>query len=337
MTISDFLSPLSIHFRYFIFQSLFAGFVALVIFAEGTVESSAEIIVVGEGHSHQWTIDGKYLSYLKYDTLVLFDVLKRSNIKLGVVPSGEYAWLDSNKILFVYWSNLNVDGPSRLSLRLSYAQVYVDSGHFSIDSVSIDTLPTRVFAQVLTSHRGIPVIPMYGGTNRSRVFSSGKGKKQPNSRFASVVSLDTNTFRSGDLWLIDTAGFLTKRMDLKQSYRLPKMSPDGLKIGAKDGLSHFVVFDTAANELGRTYSSGQECWSTKSASFYYILTSENGVNITASELYRYLLASETVEQLTFSSDKIELYPVPSPNDQLLAYSYSGSEQRAIIEILVLEQ
>ena len=109
----------------------------------------------------------------------------------------------------------------------------------------------------------------------------------------------------------------------------PELSPDGTKIAAIIMRGDIIVLDINGDELanlgrGDIFKRGLTgCWSPDSKKIAYELTKENEYNVIASELYVVNWDGTDKQQITNTSDEIEMYPQWSPEgSRILCWSYN---------------
>ncbi len=111
--------------------------------------------------------------------------------------------------------------------------------------------------------------------------------------------------------------------DGQDRYFAPLVSPDGQYVVYEGLVSGLYLYEVSS---GRTVAVGRgnhPAWLPDSSGFLYDVTEDDGVRLTAGEVWAYVLALGRSVRLTNTSDLIETHPVASPDGRLVAFESEG--------------
>jgi len=298
------------------------------------------VIDVGTGGRCQWSSNGHLLSYMLGWDLFLYDVDADSSIKLGVMPGESYAWIGDSQFVFLKTEVSRDTYPWTRNSRLSYVSIgsclegepvdsaqdfsYVAIGSPSLISDHTGTVALRVvdsLKPVLTSefHRKSESRrPLFAYSNYPPIHHRGK-----------------SIFADTDIWLYDAFGNRMKQVTRGKEYSWVILSPSGARIACRTIGGHLIVIDTSGSLIADLGQNTFHSWSWDSEFLYFVRIEQGEWDIIAGDLYRYSFGTRDTLQLTSTPEKIELRPVASPDNTMLAYSLVASPINRI-QVLVLE-
>lgn len=109
------------------------------------------------------------------------------------------------------------------------------------------------------------------------------------------------------------------------SYIWPVLSPDAKKLVASDMSRGTFVCDLKGNVLVKLGKRNAAVWSRDGKWLIYMNDKDDGHNVTSSDLFCISPDGRKVKQLTFTKNKIELYPQCSPSENKIVCSTLDGE------------
>jgi len=292
--------------------------------------TSANVTVVGKGSRPRWSPDGKYLGYLGSGKARLYDVTGDSSFAVGPALSEKFEWFDNQHMVFShtkYFSG-NIDGEFKVtSIAVDGKMQELYSSSFSAQRAGW-TLPI----QLVRSTKGHLRILDLGTASVHTLSLSRDVTERAESSLLSdeyfvIANRHAELYRkwgqepNNDIWLINASGDPIRRIVEARGgiWMSPKLSDDAKLVLVEDGWGE-VVYTVAGKLLGSVHPASGGQWVVGSSSFVYERVEDDGLRLTASDIYISDSSCTIVTQLTHTPDKIELYPVMSPDGNKLAYT-----------------
>jgi hypothetical protein len=290
---------------------------------------------VDVGSECKWSPDGKYLSYYKGEKIWVYVVDSGVTREVGPAASIYYEWLTPEKVIIEgsvrsgkVGEQVITEGYQVLALAGPEQTLYSASG------------PKTTFVQswLKRLNTGQVIIAREAEEDISKVRELMKASDIDTAAFF-VVSNDGYWFtmywgmeRDTDIWLIRPDGRPLKRVTTGRTYILPELSPNGKYIACVAG-SGLVVLDLDGNTLGRIHTGCSQSWLPDSRRLAYDKSVERPEgHLGASEIYVADMTGENEIQITDTPDKVELWPVVSPDMTKIAYIDIDSHYVEIIDV-----
>jgi len=302
-----------------------------------------KLIEVGPGRYCKWSPDGKYLSFVGGEGLMLYVV--DSGTVRSIAPRDQvigihdynYDWSGTEELLFV--RKQRAEGGKRGLYQRDCISIKVDGTTETLYRETIEkpqysrTKPRRLSNGQLMIAREEADPP--------RAFRQMMEKAALSSDAYYVVANSDSWFthhwgmeRDRDVWLVRSDGQPYKRVTNGANYGLPVLSPDGQYIlcGIGD-----VVIDLDGNITGQfTNGIGLEGWLADSERVVYLRLKQSHYDVVASDIYVADVTGENEIQLTDTPDKVEVCPVVSPDMTMIAYR-NYAPDGDYVEILDFEE
>lgn len=150
--------------------------------------------------------------------------------------------------------------------------------------------------------------------------------------FGKAGGKDVMTNADNELWVVDENGEPKKLLDLKDEsgYFSPQTAPSGDAVAA-NGLSGKLYIADLAGGAPVDLGKGQDpAWSPDGRFLVYEVVSENGHDITGSDLWIASRDGKFKQRLT-STDGLERYPSFSPDGKTIVYEMGGKIYTAPVE------
>ena len=324
-------------------RAILVGLALLVVVGGGPSQAvdleKVKLIEVGSGRYCKWSPDGKYLSFVSGQGLMIYEV--SSGDVRSIAPRDQvigihdynYDWSGPDELLFVRKQkadggkrglyqrdciSIKVDGTSETLYQETiekpqYSRTKprrLSNGQLMIARDEAD--PPRAFRQMMEK-AALSVDAYYVISNRSAWFTHHWG-----------MEVDS------DVWLVRSDGQPYKRVTNGANYGLPVLSPDGKLIFCRIGR---VVIDLDGNIVGQfDYMIDLSDWFSDSRYVVFLKTREAHDDVVASDIYVADISSVNEIQITDTPNKVELDAVVSPDMTKIAYrnyTHAGS----FIEIL----
>lgn len=99
----------------------------------------------------------------------------------------------------------------------------------------------------------------------------------------------------------------------EDQYFNPRMSPDGTKVAYQGLVGGIYIKDLASGAMTKVGQGDQPAWTPDGSGIVYSYTEDNGMNLTAGEIYYANASGNDVSNLTNTNGTIEINPQISPD------------------------
>jgi Tol biopolymer transport system component len=315
-----------------------AFFLALVVVVQSqqSKENKAqfETILIGKGGSPKWSQDGTKIAFISEDGwLTIADADGKGEIRKIVESNfGDFDWLDSTTFL-VYKKEFIRDEKEKQNIRILTVKSLTLDGKEDLIIEDKNIGPPNFRGPIFFKDGTVGYYEgrweLLGKDKQFKLIKRGNlSLKQAQGELEATTP--EGYVGSGPIWLQSIDGSFKKRITKGETvYRFPQLSPDGIKIAAIIMRGDIIVLDINGDELanlgrGSIFKRGPRgCWSPDSKKIAYELTKENEYNVIASELYVVNWDGTDKQQITNTSDEIEMDPQWSPEgSRILCWSYN---------------
>lgn len=312
----------------------------------GTLEVE-EIIELGTGHSVQWSPSGRFVSFIESDLLKVYDIEAAAFRTFPAPLTEEYVWVTDNQVVSCQpgWDS------TQLAFRLTLTFQSLDNSiEARIDSTVLKTVKMitrpKLYSQndfvCLAGFDSTTPVTSIADMSRSRAVSSATAVACPYARAVSHFPVlwkgGKNVYGDTDIWLVDRAGKMSKRVTFGKEYRSAEFSSASCLIHCMDNGGHLVVLDTNGTELAKSFGADCPTWSPDGqrvifAKLQYM--GDHDVQISTGDLYALDVATSTEQQLTSSPNVVECNPVFSSTGKWIAYVQDPFSKKTKISLLRL--
>lgn len=273
--------------------------------------------------SPAWSPDGNMLAYTgaNYKGIYIKDLKTNKAAVLTYEPSAGYG---------LKWSS---DSKSILTRVAKY------KGVNRTNAVKVFDVKTKKANQLTPFRSLMPATPQWGNNDQSVcLYTRGKleilnsGKKavaRKDTKKKNLVILKDDKLASADA----VTGKLTGMDPIKGSrYLNPEVSPDGSKIAFEVIGGNMYVMNSDGSgltDLGKGY---RPQWSPDGKYIVYMITEDDGHEFTSADIYVIKADGTGKQNLTSTSDKLEMNPVWSPDGNRIAFDEYKDGSVYVMEI-----
>ncbi|MEA2030509.1 MAG: hypothetical protein U9N55_02780 [candidate division Zixibacteria bacterium] len=310
-----------------------------------------EIIQLGKGANCKWSPDGQYLSFTSSGGLYVYVV--DSGTVRQVTPAENvyymnkhnYYWDSQNTILFVQkvvhrdstgvWQTVVI---KRITIDGGLEELHSEVSAKRTSRADVGTKRTSLFNKLVQLSNGkvgicrqevIDIASLRQMLGRSEIDTTAYYATNYSYWITRYLGIEKDT----DVWLVYSDGRPYKRVTTNKTYRLTQLSPDGAYIACWIG---DTILDLDGNIIGKIESASMGSWFPDSRKLVFNKIVEAHDDIVASDLYIVDMTGEHEVQITDTPDKIELFPVVSPDMTMIAYENYASDAN-YIEIVDMKE
>ena len=299
----------------------------MITVAVGLVPSyGQDITFVGRGNYPRWSPDGKYLSYQSREGVKIYEVETGLTKTLSYEWGYRYDWLDNNNLVFEEsWDSTGFR-------RIEFVKLSLDGDREVILGIN-DPFDERNIYQLTRLSNGSLGLKHNGCATIDQIRSAfGRAASDSNVYFLTFRRKgdknDPRKFLGTVINLVNPSGEVLKQIDTDRKYSLCFLSPRGDCFAcAYQGAA--IVIDTSGCTIGYIDWAQQHSWSPDGKYLVYLKTKDDGHRILESDIFMNDLTGENEIQLTDTPDKLENYPVLSPDLTRVAYFYETATDAGI--------
>ncbi len=299
-------------------------------------DSSSNVIVVGPGTQPSWSSSGLRLAYFRGGKLVVQRMLDSSLIELCSIST----------LAHLYWSDsATITVIRRIKEFRGYTATWCKVDNYSMDGSLIST---RDFTLERTI-RGIRSLSgnfrLFAKRNNGEVrflsvdFSTASEIDAPENEMFTVSSMHFqfdgkwSVPKEDDIWIVNTSGEPVRNVtaSLKaQSLISPQASPNGNLVLFSDGYG-IRVYTIEGDSIGVVRPASAARWIPGTSSFVYLIVTDNGLDITSSDIATSDSSCSSITRITHTPGKMEWLASQSIRNQIV---YRDSES-GLIEVIDL--
>jgi len=301
--------------------------------------SSTNITVVGKGTRPKWSSDGSHIVYLSSGKLISYSVGDSSSVEICDYSLPHFYWADSVTIVVIR----KVEGPNSHITKTFAVESYSPQGSLISTQEFPATPGTRGDIQGRRSSTGrlrIQDSRQIGENTFLSLKSSLTARASVSDTEVFVVSTRYFHFAErwnipfgSDIWTVNSNGdpiHLIAKAPPTNDFMSPVLSPNGKLVLFSDGVGT-RLYSIKGDSIGYVANATYSTWIPNSTSFVFTAISDDGYDLTSSDIFVSDSSGMQVKQITVSPNKIELYATQSVGNHI-AYSDYNSGAVEILKV-----